>query len=280
MSLKTVLVHLDDSDRCDARLQVAIRVALDAGTRLVGVYLVPTASLAPSVAAFLPTDLVERRQRELGEAQHAAEQRFRVATSNATLTRIEWRAPAGSPIAAAVEHARCADLFVMGQRAPDDPALMFADELITTTLLSSGRPLLIVPHIGAAATPGQNVLVAWDCGREAARAVADALPLLARARRVHIVSYDADDRGASVDVALSTSRLRGWLQDHGIEARADNLAASDSEIGELLLSQAADRGCDLIVMGGYGHSRLKEFVLGSATRTLLASMTVPVLMSH
>jgi nucleotide-binding universal stress UspA family protein len=280
MPLMTILVHVDDTDRSGHRVNVGVRLALDAGARLVGVYLVPTADLAPSVAALLPADLVESRQRELAEAQHSAERRFRAAATSANLTRVEWRAPAGSPIAAAVEHGGCADLFVMGQRNPDDPAMLFAEELIATTLLSSGRPLLIVPHIGAAQTLGQNVLVAWDCGREASRAVADALPLLARARKVHVVSYDAGARGTSMSVALSTSRLRGWLQDHGIEARVDNLDGVEGEVGELLLSQAADRACDLIVMGGYGHSRLKEFVLGGATRTLLASMTVPVLMSH
>jgi nucleotide-binding universal stress UspA family protein len=280
MSLTTILVHVDDGDRCDHRLKVATRLALDLGARLVGVYLVPTAYLAPSVAALLPADLVRSRERELGEAQHAAEERFRIAANSENLTRIEWRAPAGSPIAAAVDNARCADLFVVGQRAPDDPALLFADELIGTTLFSSGRPLLIVPHIGASTRPGRNVLVAWDGGREAARAVGDALPLLKRARQVHVVSYDAGQAGAGADVALSASRLRSWLQDHGIEARVDSLASFEGDVGELILSQVADRSCDLIVMGGYGHSRLREFVLGGATRTLLASMTVPVLMAH
>jgi hypothetical protein len=89
--------------------------------------------------------------------------------------------------------------------------------------------VLIVPHIGAATAPGRNVLVAWDGGREAARAVGDALPLLARAKQVHIVSYDAGQASASVDVSLSASRLRAWLQDHGIEARVDNLAAFEAK---------------------------------------------------
>ena len=249
MSLKTILVHIDDSDRCSHRLNVAIRLALDARARLVGIYLVPAPELPPSVAVLLPDELVERRQREIGEAQYAAELRFRNAASSAGLTRIEWRAPAGPPIAAAVEHGRCADLFVMGQRDLDDDALLFANELISTTLLSAGRPLLIVPHIGAPATLGQNVLIAWDCGREASRAVADALPLLARAKQVHVVTYNAGV-DASTDVGLSTSRLREWLQDHDIEARVSNLEGSKAGVGELLLSQAADRSCDLIVMGG------------------------------
>ena len=279
MSLKTILVHVDDGDRCAHRVQVAIRLALDARAHLIGIYLVPAPELPPSVAALLPTDVVERRQREIGEAQHAAEHRFRNAAGRAELTRIEWRAPAGPPIAAAVEHGRCADLFVMGQRDQDDSVLPFANDLIATTLLSAGRPLLIVPYVGAPATPAENVLIAWDCGREASRAVADALPLLARAKQVHVVTYHAGE-GADTDIALSTSRLRGWLHDHAIEARVDRVQEWEGGVGELLLSQAADWGCDLIVMGGYGHARLRQFVLGGATRTMLARMTVPVLMSH
>jgi nucleotide-binding universal stress UspA family protein len=230
------------------------------------------------VAALLPSDFVDVRQRQMGEAQDKAEQRFRSSASSAGLARVEWRAPAGPPVAAAVEHGRCADLFVLGQRNVDD-ATSFADELIFTTLLGAGRPVLIVPHIGARAMPGQNVLIAWDCGREAARAVADALPLLVRAKQVGVVTYTTGEE-ASADGALSTARLRDWLQDHGIAARVDAYEPAAGAIGESLLSLAADRDSDLIVMGGYGHTRLREFVLGGVTQTLLASMTVPVLMSH
>jgi nucleotide-binding universal stress UspA family protein len=279
MSLKTILVHIDDSERCAHRLKVAIQLALDASARLIGIYLVPGTDLSPSVAMLLPTDFVDGRQRDIGEAQHAAEGRFRSLANGAGLTRIEWRAPAGPLVAAAVEHGRCADLFVLGQRNPDDEPMPPADELIFTTLLSSGRPLLIVPHIGVAAMPGKNVLIAWDGGREAARAVADALPLLAHAKQVSVVTYTTDE-DASPNVGLSTKCLEGWLQDHGIAARVSGYEAAEGGVGESLLSLVADRGSDLIVMGGYGHTRLREFVLGGVTQTILASMTVPVLMSH
>ena len=279
MPLKTILVHIDDTDQCAHRLKVAIHLALDASARLIGIYLVPGTDLPPSVAALLPSDFVDVRQRQMGEAQHKAEERFRSSASSAGLARVEWRAPAGPLVAAAVEHGRCADLLVLGQRNRDDDPMPFADELIFTTLLATGRPVLIVPHIGVRAMPGQNVLIAWDCGREAARAVADALPLLVRAKQVGVVTYTADEDKIS-DAALSTARLRDWLQDHGIAARVNGYDPAAGAIGESLLSLAADRGSDLIVMGGYGHTRLREFVLGGVTQTILASMTVPVLMSH
>jgi nucleotide-binding universal stress UspA family protein len=277
MPLKTILVHIDDSEPCAHRLKVAIQLALDASAHLIGIYLVPGTELPPSVAVLLPDDFVEVRQHEMSAAQQAAERRFRNSASAAGLPRVEWRAPAGPLVAAAVEHGRCADLFVLGQRNPDD-AMPFVDELIFTTLLGTGRPVLIVPHIGVRAMPGDNVLVAWDCGREAARAVADALPLLVRAKQVSVVTYTNGHTSAAA--ALSTTRLRDWLQDHGIAARVNGYEPAEGAIGESLLSLAADRGSDLLVMGGYGHTRLREFVLGGVTQTILASMTVPVLMSH
>jgi nucleotide-binding universal stress UspA family protein len=279
MSLKAILVHIDDSERCTARLDVAIRLALDSRARLIGVYLVPTAVLAPSVAALLPADFVEQHLQALGEAQHSAESGFRDAARKAGLTHIEWRAPAGSPVAAAVEHGRCGDLFVMGQQDPDDPALLFAQELITSTLLAAGRPLLIVPYIGAAPKIGRNVLVAWDGGREAARAIADALPLLAQADKVCIAAADSDD-DQRLDTTALRSQLLGWLHDHQIEARVEPLGNSEGDVASVLLSRAADLGSDLIVMGGYGHARMRELILGGATRAMLDTMTVPVLMSH
>ena len=216
---------------------------------------------------------------ENADAQHEAEQFFRRATAAAHLTTIEWRAPAGAPEDAVVAHGRCANLFVMGQPEPDDPAMLFAQELVTTAIVSTGRPTLIVPYVGARSSLGENVLVAWDGGREASRAIADALPLLERARQVTVVAVDSGTNGHAVDTQ-STSRLTAYLHANGVAASISHDDATEISIGERLLSRAADLGSDLIVMGGYGHARLREFVLGGVTRTMLESMTVPVLMSH
>jgi nucleotide-binding universal stress UspA family protein len=141
--------------------------------------------------------------------------------------------------------------------------------------------LLVVPYVGAPTTIGNNVLVAWDGGREAARALTDAMPLLRRATRVTVGCLDpgASARGAD---SAGRERLGGYLRRHGIAAEIDytKLGPGDIPIGDWILSRVADLGCDLLVMGGYGHPRWREQVLGGATRTLLSSMTVPVLMSH
>jgi nucleotide-binding universal stress UspA family protein len=279
MSFKTILVHLDDSEHRKSRLDAAIRLAVDFGAQLVGVYLVAGTDLPPSVAAMLPPKAVERRVRELADAQHEAEQLFRQAAAAADVRSVDWRAPAGPPIAAAVAHGRCTDLLVMGQSDPGDLTTLFAEELVTTTMLSSGRPSLIVPYTGCRPTLGENVLIAWDGGREASRAVADALPILERAKQVNVLTVRAESDGHTAD-GQAAARLTAYLRAHGVDIGVNRSDVPEIKVGEWLLSRAADLGSDLIVMGGYGHARLREFVLGGVTRTMLQAMTVPVLMSH
>ena len=278
MSMKTILVHLDSGKRSRQRLDAAVRIAADFSAHLVAVYLVRGIELAPSVAALLPSDLVERRSRELADAQREGEEVVRRVAAAAGVSA-EWRAPAGPPFDAAVAHGRCADLFVLGQSDAADPESVFVDELIATTILSTARPTLIVPHVGTRPTLGENALVAWDGGREAARAVADALPFLERAKRVTVVAVNQDSGAHAVD-GPAVTRLTTYLRAHGVAAVVDRDSVSDISIGERLLSRAADLGSDLIVMGGYAHTRLRDLVLGGVTRTMLEKMTVPVLMSH
>jgi nucleotide-binding universal stress UspA family protein len=277
MSLKTILVQIDHGNASASRVDAAVRLARDFGARLVGLYVVPGAELTPSVAAVLPPGVVEERLRATGEAQSLAEARFRATAAAAGLSAIEWRAPTGAPIEAAVAHGRCTDLFVMGQRNPSE--FVFSEEIVATVLLSTGRPTLVVPYIGAGATLGENILVAWNGGREAARAIGDAMPLLERAKRVNVIAVEAE-REETVGEHLAHARLAAWLQAHGIAASIARQEASDVGIGEWLLSRAADLGSDMIVMGGYAHARVRELILGGVTQTMLRSMTIPVFMSH
>jgi nucleotide-binding universal stress UspA family protein len=279
MSFKTILVHADDNPHCKQRLDVAIRFGLHFEAKLVGIYLVPTAELTPSVAALLPADVVARRLRETGEAQARAETLFRQATAAAGLTAIDWRAPSGKPVSAAVAHARCSDLTVIGQPDPDRPDFVFLEELAQTVALSAGRPILIMPYAAPATSLGQSVLVAWDGGREASRAIADAMPILTRARQVKVMLIHAGTEENPVD-AFSKSQLASYLGSHGIDANIHYHDIADISIGDWLLSRAADLGIDLIVMGAYAHTLFRDLVLGGVTRTMLQSMTVPVLMSH
>ena len=275
MSYRSVLVHVDNDTASRTRLDYAVRLARGFDAELVGIYLVPGTDLTPSSAAMLRPEVVARRLNEFGEAQHAAEKAFRNAAAG--LAAVDWRAPAGTPIDAAVAHGHCTDLFILGQR--DAATSSFGDALVTNVLLSAGRPTLVVPYTGAPASVGENVLVAWNGGREAARAIGDALPLLERAKHIDIVAVD-DDAEPGVAERLAGARLDAWLRAHGIAASVERQEVRDIGIGEWLLDRAADLGSDVIVMGGYGHARMRELVLGGVTRTVLRSMTVPVFMAH
>ena len=174
--------------------------------------------------------------------------------------------------------ARYVDLAILGQHDPDD-ALSNPRYLPEEVVLGGGRPVLILPYIGPARTFGERVIVAWDASREAARAVNDALPLLRQARQVGVVSVNprpwpfghGEEPGA--DIGLHLAR-------HGVKVEVQRIEAKDVDPANAILSHVADQSADLLVMGAYGHSRLREFVLGGVTRTILAEMTVPVLMSH
>ena len=261
------------------RVEAASRIALDFGARLIGVYLVPTPEMTPSLSALLPDSVVQQRLAETGEAQQLAEQRFRAAAAGTGLAAHDWRAPAGDPAPAIIAHARGADLVVIGQPDPADADAAFAAGLANAAILASGRPALVIPYVGIQGSFGRTALIALDRSRESARAVADALPLLARAEKVVVVSITAAAEETLGDTQARTQAVL-HLRGHGIDAEVRHLDLPDISIGELLLSQAADLGADLIVMGAYGHARLQEFVLGGVTRTLLNAMTVPVLMSH
>ena len=280
MSIKTMLVHLDDGIDARSHVDTAAAIAHDIGARLIGAYLVPTPEITPTVAALLPKDLVSRRLREMGEAQNAAKLAFHDAALRARVERIDWRAPAGDPRRALIAHGRYTDLVVLAQHDPDDPLADFGAELVTEALFGLGRPLLIVPFIGSPATPGERVLVASDGGREAARAMADAMPLIEQASEVRVLIGSGNASGDASSFTSQSSHLRSWLSDHGVEPVIERADSDSNDKGEWLLSRAADYGSDLVVMGAYGHARVREMVLGGMTRTILRAMTVPVLMSH
>ncbi len=206
----------------------------------------------------------------------ATESRMRGLADTAGVA-LEWRVVEAVDSGPAVLHGRYVDLNIVGQDDPDDPTPF--DELAEAVVLGSGRPVLAVPYAGRFEDVGGNVLVAWDAGREATRAVHDALPIIRPDARVNVLVADpagnAAGGGAMPGVDIATHLAR-----RGLVVEASHLVSDSVSVGDLLLSRAADLGADIIVMGAYGHSRLRELVLGGATRHILAHMTVPVLMSH
>ncbi|HTP45787.1 MAG TPA: universal stress protein [Casimicrobiaceae bacterium] len=280
MTYRSILVPVDPTSESHARVDVAVRLARDFSAQLIGIYLDRRLEIAPSLAALLPQSVVEEYLHNAADAQHAAGESFRHTAAAGGVTDVDWRAPLGAPIDAVVAHGRCADLTVLSQPRTE-PAEIFSEQLVQAVLLESGRPVLLVPYVGAPPQIGSNVLVAWDGGREAARAIADAMPLLVRARQVTVVCLDPGAAKRGVD-APARERLAAYLRRHGAATKIDSyeLGGADVAIGDWLLSRAADLGGDLLVMGGYGHPRWREQALGGATQALLAAMTLPVLMAH
>ena len=171
--------------------------------------------------------------------------------------------------------ARRFDLAVVGQMDPE--RMMPDDLLIESALFESGRPVVVVPYIQKAGLKLDRVMVCWDSSRNAARAIADALPFLKRGKMIEIVMVASG--GGKTD-ELPGVDLGEHLARHDLKVDVKRLVATDVDVANVILSHAADCGADFIVMGGYGHSRLREFVLGGATRGILESMTAPVLMAH
>ena len=271
MGFKTILVHVDTGPSAAKRLKLSADLAARFDAHVVGLY-VRRPFQAPAFTDAGPAmdSLYRTYENGVKADETLATAAFRDIIGAASLAS-EWRIAAGLAEEAVPAYARYADLVVVGQAEPDGSTTTTPADLAETVGMSGERPALIVPHIGAAKPPGRTVMLCWNGSREAARAATGALPILKRAERVIILLVDSEDRGEHV---------AAWLVRHGVKAAVKRDTAGDSDVGEIILSRAADQDADLIVMGLYGHSRMREWVWGGASRTLLAGMTVPLLVAH
>jgi nucleotide-binding universal stress UspA family protein len=282
MALKDILVHLDPTPRCATRLAVAAGLAARHGAHLTGVHVIdiPSANYFYGAAMpFVPAnpeEIVDRMRAEAAEVAAPIEAAFRECLRRNGIEG-EWRLVEGNPSAMVALHARYADLIVVGQPNHYEP--QDADAVTVTTVMTSGRPVLAIPYAGEFPTIGERVLIAWNASREAARAVNDAMPLLIGAKQVTVLAINPQ-RGVGGHGDVPAADIALHLARHGLRAEAAHTVAKDIADGEALLSYAADLGADLIVAGAYGHSRARELVFGGVTRTLIAEMTAPVLLSH
>lgn len=279
MTYRTILLHLDEGPGVDRRTDAAIQLAAAHDAHLIALHAPTPLYLQWSPEAGMREEIEARRKAEDEAMAKAALERFEAAAAKAGLAKRETRQARGEPRDLLGLHGRYADLIVMGQADPKGGSAREAASIVEDVILACGRPVLVVPYIGALQPIGRRILVAWDASREAARAVADALPLLERADKVTVVTVDAKP-SASGHGQLPGADLALYLARHGIEVEAAHVGSSGIGVGDVLLNQASDRDADLIVMGCYGHARLRELVLGGATRTMLRTTPVPVLMAH
>lgn len=278
MAYKTILVHVDDSRQAPERIRIAARLAKMHDAHLIGAAATGISRYAFQGGTTLPPDpnlalhLEHLRQR----AQHALDLAELLARQEGALS-FEKRLledDASGGLGGLVGYC---DLVVIGQVDPTEAASTVLSDFPEYIVFTGGRPALITPYSGAFPRIGKRILIAWDGGRSATRAVTDALPLLRQADLVQVAIFNQD--GTAAQELPIGSDIALYLARHGI--KTELLPSRPSgDIGDSLLTLAADLGSDLIVMGGYGHSRFREILLGGVTRTILASMTVPVLMSH
>ena len=281
MSYKDLLVVLDSDASARERIEIAAALAERFSAHLVGLYPLPMPE-APRHFGYYDPALLNPFFEELrARARDAADKTREVFEHIASLHGVsaEWREiPEGADADPAV-HARYADLAILGQLDPDSGEPDMIRPRPEQVTLASGRPILVVPYAGNFPSLGRRVVIGWNASREAARAVNDAMPLLTAAEIVSILTIDPRE-GPRAHGELPGADISLHLARHGVKAEIERTVSPDLPVGEALLSRAADLGADLLVMGAYGHSRARELLLGGATRSLLRSMTLPVLMSH
>jgi nucleotide-binding universal stress UspA family protein len=278
MGYKTILVHCDAGKTSAVRIAVALDLAARFGAHVIGAYVRPRFEAPIFSDGSLAVDaLYQNYERSVKADEQAAEAQFKNGAAGKGTT-MEWRTADGYADEALARLAHGADLVVVGQRDPDASTLGSLPDLPERLALASARPLLVVPYIGVSNAPGGKVLLCWNGRREAARAATGALPLLEKAGSVSVLTIGSANEGEERADALD--EFMGWLTRHGVKATPVHDSAADSDIGDIILSRAADGSADLIVMGLYGHSRTREMVMGGASRTVLSSMTVPVLVAH
>ncbi|WER50619.1 universal stress protein [Cupriavidus sp. WKF15] len=278
MNYSSILVHLDRNRHTASRLALASQLANSHDCPLIGIMggFVPDPAwfyLMDNAALYIEAD---RQRRQL--AKESIRDQFHEATKHLS-AGVEWRSAEHDVLSMVLRESREAGLIIAGQYDANGEEGPIATQILEALLLESGRPVLVVPCDGRFPATGSRVILAWNGSREATRALHDALPMIGGAK-ARVVCAQTAAKEARPDATPVAHAVR-VLERHGVAVEVEQgPGGSDLTIGELLLSRAADFDADLIVMGAYGHGRMRELVLGGVTRTLLSSMTVPVLFSH
>lgn len=279
MPYKTILVHVDQSKHAEHRIRIAAEIAVRENAHLIG-----AAMTGISRYVFEESDVDLTRTvmanhiDSLNQRADEALERFDRIAAQAGVQSYERRRVNDDDQGGLSLQARYCDLVVLSQTDRSEPASSVMPDVPESVVLTCARPVLIVPYAGNFKTVGERALIAWDGSTESTRAVTNAIPMLRHARKAVVAAFnpssgaDAHGQQPGADIALYLSR-------HGIKVEVMQQATS-IDVGNALLSLASDLGSDLIVMGGYGHTRLREILLGGVTKTILETMTVPVLMSH
>jgi nucleotide-binding universal stress UspA family protein len=276
--IKDIVVNLPVGGAADNVAKFAASVAATLEAHLTGIAFRYGPLMPIMVDMYgVPPEMLESQREENDRAVEAAIASFNAAVRGlaiASNTHALDAPVAGTP-GMLGQIARRFDLCIVAQPRPEEPALVRL--LLEAALFESGRPVLVMPYIQTAGLKLDRVLVGWDGGRSAARAIGDAMAFLRQAKRCEIVIVSGEpaksDELPGADIAHHLAR-------HDVKVEVNRIASREIDVASTILSHAADASADLLVMGGYGHSRMREFILGGVTRGIVASMTLPTLLSH
>ncbi len=276
--MRSLLVHLDASAACAVRLHIARQLAERHDASVTAVFaVVPGSSGLPS--SFSAAAIAQAVQTIDIDGRHRARAALEKTTSMGG-PPVAWvESAAEAPLRALARHGLFADLLVLGKRDPSGPhAEQLPADFAESVVIESGKPALVVPDGARADDIGRSIVIAWKPSRESARAVTAALPLLRNAHTVHVLMWQNKNDAATP--AQHLGWLSTFLQTHGVAAQTHALGSAPARIGAAILAQTQQLGGDLLVMGCYGHSRARELMLGGASRSVLNTMPLPVLMAH
>lgn len=279
MSYKTILVHLTDERRARAVLALANRLAEKFEAHLIGLYVFPSMRLTPPVPLPFGAEISGQIRAGLKQDAESVKAVFDEMTSRRPFVA-EWRSITTErrpPDQVVLDHARAADLVIASQADPDWKWTDILD-FPETLAIGAGRPVLIVPRFGNFEAVPRVITIAWNGRREAARAVADAMPLLKLAEAVNVLCVR--DGKSLPEGHLPDTEIAASLARHDVKVDLADIIATEYTVGEEIRVRAIERGADLLVMGCYGHSRFREMAFGGVTRHILREMTMPVLFSH
>lgn len=259
------------------RLETTLQLAKAHNAEVVGIYPSPEPNDYLRDGSLIPRELTQMMSTHLIQERDEVEALFHSKAAEFGV-KVVWRAPQGLAEEVLALHARYSDVLVMSQNVKQTSSLR--QSIAETVITTAGRPVLMVPYIGALNPIGSNVLVSWDHGRRAARALADAEPILKNAKQIVILTIDEKTNHLD-NMDIQDNEIETYFAAKGyVQPKRLRLESADAGIGNTILNAASDHGSDLIVMGAYNRSRIREWMLGGTSKTLLDSMTVPILFSH
>ncbi|TNE38139.1 MAG: universal stress protein [Alphaproteobacteria bacterium] len=274
MSVKTILLHLSNDSQLDVRIETALALAVEHDAHIKAVYTIAQVTVPASFMGYVPPEFVEQSRAQEEKNAAAAAEKLKSAAARVDRT-VEVIIEEGYAPDILNDHALAADLVILGQGDPSAENNVQTRYIAEEMVVSSPRPILVVPFTGKYREFGGHVLIAWNNSREASRALHEALPFLEKASKVTLLSVNSkdDDTGENDDIITHLKR-------HGINATFKAGVWPDLDVGDAILGALVDYSANMLVMGAYGHNRLREMILGGATKTILGHMTAPVLFAH